>query len=69
MILAKNAQANPATENLAHLPELLLLGGGVPLYYQGNVIGAIGVSGGGGLENDDLVARAAQLLEFELVAK
>ncbi|WGQ12954.1 heme-binding protein [Sphingobacterium faecium] len=69
LLLAKNAKANPATENLAHLPELLLLGGGVPLYYQGNVIGAIGVSGGGGPENDDLIARAAQLLEFELVAK
>ena len=45
LILARNARANPDTENLANLPELLLLGGGIPIYHQGKVIGAIGIAG------------------------
>ena len=63
LLLGRNARANPDTENLANLPELLLLGGGVPLRYQGQVIGAVGVAGGGGAENDDLIGRAASLPE------
>ncbi len=59
--LARNARANPDTENLANLPELLLLGGGVPLWYEGKVIGSIGVAGGGGAENDDLIAKSAEM--------
>ena len=31
LILSRNARSNPDTENLANLPELLLLGGGIPL--------------------------------------
>ncbi|UZJ65581.1 heme-binding protein [Sphingobacterium sp. KU25419] len=68
LILTKNAKSNPNTENLAHLPELLLLGGGVPLYFKDHLIGAIGVSGGGGPENDDLIARAAKISRFDIVA-
>ena len=63
LLLGRNARANPDTQNLANLPELLLLGGGVPLRYQGQVIGAVGVAGGGGAENDDLIGRAASLPE------
>lgn len=63
LLLGRKARANPDTQNLANLPELLLLGGGVPLFYQGQVIGAVGVSGGGGAENDDLIGRAASLPE------
>ena len=57
--LARNARANPDTANLAHLPELLLLGGGVPLWQGEALLGAIGVAGGGGPEGDDACARAA----------
>jgi uncharacterized protein GlcG (DUF336 family) len=38
------------------LPELLLLGGGVPVWKDGNLVGSIGVSGGGGSENDHNIA-------------
>ena len=57
--LARNAAANPDTRNLAALPELLLLGGGVPLRAQGELVGAIGVAGGGGPANDHACALAA----------
>lgn len=56
LILARNARSNPDTANLAELPELLLLGGGRPLWKAGVVIGAVGVAGGGGPENDDSLA-------------
>lgn len=63
LLLGRKARTNPDTQNLANLPELLLLGGGVPLRYQGQVIGAVGISGGGGAENDDLIGHAASLPE------
>ncbi|WP_222537066.1 heme-binding protein [Pedobacter polysacchareus] len=69
LLLAKNAKMNSSTENLAQLPELLLLGGGVPLYYNDKLIGAVGVAGGGSPENDDLIARAAQILSLNLIAR
>ena len=57
--LARNAALDPDTRNLATLPELLLLGGGVPLRAQDQVVGAIGVAGGGGALNDHACALAA----------
>ena len=57
--LARNAARAPDARNLATLPELLLLGGGVPLRAQGEVVGAIGVAGGGGAVNDHACALAA----------
>ena len=61
LALSRNARKNPDTENLASLPELLLLGGGCPLWFDGKLIGAIGVAGGGSPENDDLIAKSASL--------
>lgn len=61
LTLARNARSNPDTANLAELPELLLLGGGTPLFKEGSVIGAVGVAGGGGPENDDLLATKGSL--------
>lgn len=57
--LMRNAANNKDATNLATLPELLLLGGGVPIWYNTNLIGAIGVSGGGSGENDDSIAKNA----------
>ncbi|QBE62134.1 GlcG/HbpS family heme-binding protein [Pseudoduganella lutea] len=57
--LARAAAANPDARNLATLPELLLLGGGVPVMAAGQVVGAIGVAGGGGATNDHACALAA----------
>jgi uncharacterized protein GlcG (DUF336 family) len=61
LTLARNAKANPDSENLAFLPELLLLGGGVPLWHKNIIVGSIGIAGGGSAENDDLIARSAVL--------
>ncbi len=58
-VLAERARANPDAENLNTLDELLLLGGGVPLTFEGQVIGAIGVAGAGGAANDEGCAEVA----------
>ncbi len=57
--LMRNAANNEDAHNLNTLPELLLLGGGVPIWYNHSLIGAIGVSGGGSGENDDSIAKQA----------
>jgi uncharacterized protein GlcG (DUF336 family) len=62
--LLRNAEQNPDTQNLKTLPELLLLSGGAPIWYNGNVIGSIGVAGGGSPENDDWLAKSAALPEL-----
>ena len=69
LILARNARSNPDTKNLVSLPELLLLGGGVPLYHNGKVIGAIGIAGGGSPENDDLIGRSASIPKADIIAR
>jgi uncharacterized protein GlcG (DUF336 family) len=53
----KNAQNNKDAENLNTLPELLLLGGGVPIIYKNQLIGAVGVAGAGGSIQDDQCAQ------------
>jgi uncharacterized protein GlcG (DUF336 family) len=60
----RNAEQNPDTKNLNTLPELLLLSGGVPIWYKGDIIGSVGVSGGGNPENDDWIARFASIPEI-----
>ncbi len=67
--LARNAKTNPDSENLAFLPELLLLGGGVPLWHENIIVGSIGVAGGGSAENYDLIARSAVLQIADITIK
>jgi uncharacterized protein GlcG (DUF336 family) len=57
--LAERARSTPDAENLNTLDELLLLGGGVPLLFEGQVIGAIGVAGAGGAATDEGCALVA----------
>ena len=65
--LMKNAEESKDAKNLNTLPELLLLGGGAPIWKDGNIIGSIGVSGGGGSENDNNIAiKAVQNLGFKI---
>lgn len=59
--LLRSAEINPDTKNLNTLPELLLLSGGVPIWYKGNIIGSVGIAGGGSPENDDLIAKSAAI--------
>jgi uncharacterized protein GlcG (DUF336 family) len=69
LTLARNAKANRDSENLAFLPELLLLGGGVPLWHENIIVGSIGVAGGGSAENDDLITRSAVLPIADITVK
>ncbi len=59
LTLARKAAADPDARNLASLPELLLLGGGLPLTAADHLVGAIGVAGGGGAVNDHACALEA----------
>lgn len=52
-LLATNARSNPDSQNLNTVDALLLIGGGVPLRVGTDVIGAIGVGGAGGAEQDE----------------
>ena len=54
--LANNARANPDSSNLNTVSDLLLIGGGVPLKYGNEVIGAIAVGGAGGAVQDESCA-------------
>jgi uncharacterized protein GlcG (DUF336 family) len=54
--LMELAQKNPASANLVHIPDFMLLGGGVPIRAANEVIGAIGVSGAPGGHLDDQCA-------------
>lgn len=69
LALLRNAKSNPDTQNLNTLPELLLLSGGAPVWYNGNVIGSIGIAGGGSAENDDLIAKSASISEIGITIK
>lgn len=64
LALLRNAEKNPDTKNLNTLPELLLLSGGIPIWHNGNIIGSIGVAGGGSPENDDSIAKSAAITEL-----
>tara|TARA_R110000764_G_scaffold43760_1_gene98444 strand:- start:514 stop:1014 length:501 start_codon:yes stop_codon:yes gene_type:complete len=57
--LAKRAQGDPSSANLNTLDELLLLGGGVPVLVDGQVVGALGVAGAGGSSIDEGCAQSA----------
>ena len=57
--LAERVATDPASRNLLGIPELLLLGGGVPLRIGDDVIGGIGIAGSGGAANDERCANEA----------
>ena len=65
--LMEKAALDATAKNLNTLPELLLLGGGVPVFKGGQLVGSLGVSGGGGGENDHNIAKkAAENLGFTI---
>ena len=61
----RNAQNNIDSRNLTSLPELLLLGGGVPVFYKNQVLGAVGVAGAGGSLQDDQCAQQGLDITFK----
>lgn len=67
--LMLNAAKSTDAQNLNTLPELLLLSGGAPIYYKNEIIGSIGVAGGGSAENDDIIAQSVAIPEAGISAK
>lgn len=67
--LMRAAQANPDSQNLNTLPELLLLSGGVPIFWKDNIVGSIGIAGGGSAENDNSIAKSAEIPEMGITTK
>lgn len=60
-LFAERARNNPEAANLNTLPELLLLGGGIPLFAGSELVGAMGIAGAGGAAQDESCAlQAAQ---------
>jgi uncharacterized protein GlcG (DUF336 family) len=55
-LFAERARNNPEAANLNSLSELLLLGGGVPLFADSELVGALGIAGAGGAEQDEACA-------------
>ena len=55
-LFAERARNNPEAANLNSIAELLLLGGGVPLFAEGELVGSLGVAGAGGAEQDEACA-------------
>ena len=53
---AERARNNSEAANLTSLGQLLLLGGGVPVYEGSQLVGAIGIAGAGGAEQDEMCA-------------
>lgn len=58
-LFAERARQNPESANLNTLPELLLLSGGVPLFAGTELVGAMGVAGAGGGQQDENCAVTA----------
>lgn len=56
MELMRNAAANKDALNLNSVSDLLLLAGGMPIWKDGQLIGSIGISGGGSGQNDNSIA-------------
>ncbi|MCU0093012.1 heme-binding protein [Pseudomonas koreensis] len=66
-LFAERARSNPETANLNTLDELLLLGGGIPLFAGKELVGAMGVAGAGGGEQDENCAiKAADIVGLSI---
>jgi len=66
-LFAERARSNPETANLNTLDELLLLGGGIPLSAGKELVGAVGVAGSGGGEQDENCAiKAAEIVGLSI---
>lgn len=59
LTLMLKTSTDSTAANLRTLPELLLLGGGIPIWKGENLIGSLGVSGAGGSVPDHLLAKQA----------
>jgi uncharacterized protein GlcG (DUF336 family) len=51
---------------LAHRPRMVAVGGGCPIIEDGKVVGAIGISGGNALQDQQAAEEALRTLGFEV---
>lgn len=56
--------AEPTVAPLAHHPRLLPVGGGVPLFYEGKLVGGIGISGGSSAQDHEAAEEALRQFGF-----
>jgi uncharacterized protein GlcG (DUF336 family) len=57
-VAARVNKADSAEQAIKNLPGVVMIGGGLPIESAGEMVGAIGVSGAPGGENDDVCAKA-----------
>jgi uncharacterized protein GlcG (DUF336 family) len=57
---------NAAVSQLAHRPRLVAVGGGYPLIQAGQLVGAIGISGGNALQDQQIAEAALAAAGFSL---
>lgn len=55
---AKRLSTNPAAANLKDITDVLVLGGGLPIFSGNEIIGAVGVGGAPGGDKDEACAQA-----------
>lgn len=56
--------AEPAVAPLAHHPRLTPVGGGVPIFHEGRLVGGIGVSGGTSVQDHEAAEEALRHAGF-----
>ena len=57
--------SDPKVAQLAHTPRLVAVGGGVPIKLGGQLIGAIGISGGDYLQDQQAAETALTQLDYQ----
>lgn len=57
-VAARVNKADSAEQAIKSLPGVVMIGGGLPIESAGEMVGAIGVSGAPGGDNDDVCAKA-----------
>jgi uncharacterized protein GlcG (DUF336 family) len=58
MTMMKETQAGEAQSGVRFVSDALMIGGGIPVTAAGAMVGAVGVSGAPGGEEDDKCAKA-----------
>jgi len=56
--------AEPAVAPLAHHPRLTPVGGGVPIFHEGQIVGGIGISGGTSAQDHEAAEEALRQAGF-----
>ena len=60
--------ANAEVAPLAYRPRVVAVGGGVPIFHEGQLVGAIGISGGNALQDQQAAEAALQARGFAWAA-